>query len=53
MVRFSLLPLTTFNDYQDLTNDEFLDRIHDPIDSEMIAVSSMINITLNFTVFFV
>ena len=40
MVRFDLLPFITFNDYQDLSNEEFLDRIHEPIDSEEIAVSS-------------
>ena len=39
MVRFALLPFVTYNDYEDLTNDEFLDRIREPIDSELIAVS--------------
>ena len=40
MVRFDLLPFTSYNDYEDLTNDECLERIHDPIDAEEIAVSS-------------
>ena len=40
MVRFDLLPFTAYNDYEDLTNDEFLERIHDPIDAGEIAVSS-------------
>ena len=39
MVRFSLLPYQSFNDEEDLTNEEFLNRIQEPIDGEMIAVS--------------
>ena len=39
MIRFSLLPYQSFNDYEDLTNEEFLNRIQEPIDGEMIAVS--------------
>ena len=39
MIRFSLLPYQSFNDEEDLTNEEFLNRIQEPIDGEMIAVS--------------
>jgi len=38
MIRFSLLPYQAFNDYEDLTNEEFLNRIQPTIDGEEIAV---------------
>ena len=44
MVRFSLLPYQSFNDEEDLTNEEFLNRIQEPIDGEMIAVSIILSI---------
>ena len=44
MIRFSLLPYQSFNDYEDLTNEEFLNRIQEPIDGEMIAVSIICSI---------
>ena len=39
MIRFALLPYKAYNDFEDLSNDEFLDRIKEPIDDEEIAVT--------------
>ena len=39
MIRFALLPYKSYNDFEDLSNDDFLERIRDPIDDEEIAVT--------------